>query len=100
LSRLTGVGAFAKVIEGSSRADPDALHRGRMPQKPPERSSRPRLETQIHRRKKAKAFSPLLPEWEQKDQAVPSHLRMDATLMDSTAGRPKPDQGRTSGSSG
>ena len=68
-----------------------------MPQKPPERYSRPRLETQIHRRKKAKAFSPLLQEWERKDQTVPSHLRMDAALMDC---RPKPEQRRTSGSLG
>jgi hypothetical protein len=30
-------------------------------------STFPRLETQIHRRKKAKAFSPLLPEWEKQD---------------------------------
>jgi len=69
-----------------------------MPQKPPKLSSRPRLETQIHRRKKAKAFSPLLAEWEREDQAVPSHLRMDAALMKSRAGQPKPGQGRTSGS--
>jgi len=40
-----------------------------------------RLETQIHRRKKAKAFSPLLPEWDRTDQDAPAHLRMDATLM-------------------
>lgn len=36
----------------------------------------PRIETQIHRRKKAKAFSSLEPEWDQIDQAPPSHLRM------------------------
>jgi hypothetical protein len=70
-----------------------------MPRKPPERSSSSRLETQIHRRKKAKAFSPLLPEWDTNDQTAPSHLRMDAALMASTPARPKPDQARTSGSS-
>jgi hypothetical protein len=69
-----------------------------MAQKPPERPSRPRLDTQIHRRKKAKAFSPLLPEWEGTDDTAPGHLRMDASLMVSTASRAKPDQGRTSGS--
>ena len=42
----------------------------------------PRLETQIHRRKKAKALSPLLPEWEPA-KAAPSHLRMDAAMMTS-----------------
>lgn len=41
----------------------------------------PRLETQIHRRKKAKALSPLQSEWEGTDQGNPSHLRMDAGLM-------------------
>ncbi|MBS0152057.1 MAG: hypothetical protein JSR31_14045 [Nitrospira sp.] len=30
-----------------------------------------RIETQIHRRRAAKAFSPLTPEWE---QAKPAHL--------------------------
>lgn len=71
-----------------------------MPQKPAKRFPGPRLETQIHRRKKAKAFSPLLPEWEGKDKAAPSHLRMDAALMDSPAGRGNPARARTSGSSG
>ena len=71
-----------------------------MPPKPPERSSRPRLDTQIHRRKKAKAFSPLLPEWERDDNAAPAHLRMDAMRMDSQAGRAQSVRGRTSGSSG
>ena len=72
-----------------------------MPRNLPERTAPPRLETQIHRRKKAKAFSPLLPEWERKDGTAPKHLRMDATLMDSATSRSKPVQrGRTSGSSG
>lgn len=44
-------------------------------------SAKARLETQIHRRKKAKAFSSLLPEWDQKDQDTPLHLRMDSRRM-------------------
>ncbi|HET9846031.1 MAG TPA: hypothetical protein VFQ02_09780 [Nitrospira sp.] len=46
-----------------------------------------RLETQIHRRKKAKAFSPLLPEWEKQNGTAPAHLRMDAALMRSSTPR-------------
>jgi len=69
-----------------------------MAQKPSERPSRARLDTQIHRRKKAKAFSPLLPEWEGSDATAPAHLRMDAALMASGGSRPKSNQGRTSGS--
>jgi hypothetical protein len=42
---------------------------------------RPRLETQIHRRKKAKAFSALEPEWDQIDELPPSHLRMSSGRM-------------------
>jgi hypothetical protein len=42
---------------------------------------RPRIETQIHRRKKAKAFSALEPEWDQIDQVPPSHLRMPSGRM-------------------
>jgi len=42
---------------------------------------RPRIETQIHRRKKAKAFSALEPEWDHNDQVVPSHLRMPSGRM-------------------
>ena len=41
----------------------------------------PRIETQIHRRKKAKAFSALEPEWDQIDQIPPSHLRMPSGRM-------------------
>jgi len=56
-----------------------------------ERSLRSRLNTQIHRRKKAKAFSPLLPEWEETvDQSAPDHLRMKAALMAPTASPRKP----------
>ena len=42
---------------------------------------RHRIETQIHRRKKAKAFSALEPEWDSIDQALPSHLRMTSDRM-------------------
>jgi hypothetical protein len=45
---------------------------------------RPRIETQIHRRKKAKAFSALEPEWDQIDQVSPSHLRMPSDRMSPT----------------
>ena len=39
----------------------------------------PRIETQIHRRKKAKAVSPLKTEWEESQNAPPVHLRMPPT---------------------
>jgi hypothetical protein len=46
-----------------------------------QRRDHPRIETQIHRRKKAKAFSTLEPEWDQIGQMPPSHLRMPSCLM-------------------
>ncbi len=49
-----------------------------------QRQGRPRIETQIHRRKKAKAFSALEPEWDQIDQLSPSHLRMPSDRMSPT----------------
>ena len=49
-----------------------------------QRQDRPRIETQIHRRKKAKAFSPLEPEWDQIDEVLPSHLRMSSGRMSPT----------------
>ena len=49
-----------------------------------QRQDRPRIETQIHRRKKAKALSALEPEWDQIDQMPPSHLRMPSGRMAST----------------
>lgn len=56
-----------------------------VPDQPPaqdaQRQDRPRIETQIHRRKKAKAFSALEPEWDQIDQVPPSHLRMPSVRM-------------------
>jgi hypothetical protein len=42
---------------------------------------RSRIETQIHRRNKAKAFSVLEPEWDHMDQESPSHLRMPSSRM-------------------
>lgn len=59
-----------------------------VPDQPPardaQRQDRPRIETQIHRRKKAKAFSALEPEWDQIDHLPPSHLRMPSDRMAST----------------
>jgi hypothetical protein len=59
-----------------------------VPDPPPthnaQRQARPRIETQIHRRKKAKAFSALEPEWDQIDQMSPSHLRMPSDCMSPT----------------
>jgi hypothetical protein len=49
-----------------------------------QRQVRPRIETQIHRRKKAKAFSALEPEWDQIDEVPPSHLRMSSGRMSPT----------------
>ncbi len=49
-----------------------------------QRQSRPRIETQIHRRKKAKALSALELEWDQTEQESPSHLRMPSDCMSST----------------
>ncbi len=55
------------------------------PELPPAHEAQPqgrsRIETQIHRRKKAKAFSALEPEWDQVDQVPPSHLRMPSGSM-------------------
>jgi hypothetical protein len=49
-----------------------------------QRQEHPHIETQIHRRKKAKAFSDLEPEWDQIDQVPPSHLRMPSGRMSPT----------------
>jgi len=46
--------------------------------------NRPRIETQIHRRKKSKALSVLESEWDQIDQVPPSHLRMLSGCMSPT----------------
>lgn len=52
------------------------------------RQDTPRIETQIHRRKKAKAFSALEPEWDQRDHVSPSHLRMPSSRMAPTPPNP------------
>lgn len=41
----------------------------------------PRIKTQIHRRKKAEAFSTLELEWDRIDRMPPSHLRMPSDRM-------------------
>ena len=52
-----------------------------MQSKEPNPSGPCRLDTQIHRRKKVKAFSPLLPEWEGTHEQRPEHLRMVDSRM-------------------
>ena len=49
-----------------------------------QRQDRPRIETQIHRRKKAKAFSALESEWDEDAQMQPLHLRMPSDRMASS----------------
>ena len=48
---------------------------------PPIRDTQRRIETQIHRRKKAKAFSALEAEWDDIGPMPPVHLRMPSGLM-------------------
>lgn len=57
---------------------------GQPPTRDAQRQGRPRIETQIHRRKKAKAFSALESEWDQIDQVSSSHLRMPSGRMSTT----------------
>ncbi len=57
---------------------------GQPPPHDTQRQDRPRIETQIHRRKKAKALSALEPEWDHNDQVSPSHLRMPSGRMSPT----------------
>jgi len=40
-----------------------------------------RIQTQIHRRSKAKAASPLKSEWERRDGTPPDHLKMPSDRM-------------------
>lgn len=51
---------------------------GQPPLQPPspESAITPRINTQIHRRKKAKALSPLLDEWDESASKPPTHLRL------------------------
>lgn len=59
-----------------------------VPEQPPthgaQRQGRPRIETQIHRRKKSRAFSALELEWDQIQQVPPPHLRMPSGRMSPT----------------
>ncbi len=48
---------------------------------PPPDARPPRIETQIHRRKKAKALSPLTAEWDVRHPDSPAQLRMPSTRM-------------------
>jgi len=54
------------------------------PARDAQRQGRPRIETQIHRRKKAQAFSALEPEWDLTDKVLPAHLRMPSGRMSPT----------------
>lgn len=47
----------------------------------PSKGSKPRIETQIHRRKKAKAVPPLEAEWDIQSGAKPTGLRTPADKM-------------------
>jgi hypothetical protein len=49
-----------------------------------QRQDHPRIKTQIHRRKKAKALSPMELEWDHIDGTAPSSLRMSSDRMVST----------------
>jgi hypothetical protein len=49
-----------------------------------QRRDPPRIKTQIHRRKKAKAFSALELEWDQISGMPPSSLRMSSDRMEHT----------------
>jgi hypothetical protein len=59
-----------------------------MSDQPPMRNARrvdiSHIQTQIHRRKKAKAFSALAPEWDHTDRMPPFHLRMPSSRMTPT----------------
>jgi len=48
---------------------------------PPPDARPPRIETQIHRRKKAKALSPLTAEWDARRPDAPAKLRMPSSRM-------------------
>jgi hypothetical protein len=59
----------------------DSQQRSR-PDDTPAPGARPRrIETQIHRRKKAKALSPLTAEWDLRHPDAPAKLRMPADHM-------------------
>jgi hypothetical protein len=55
------------------------------PDSPPVPDARPRrIETQIHRRKKAKALPPLTAEWDARHPDTPAKLRMPSDRMRKT----------------
>jgi hypothetical protein len=59
----------------------DSQQRSR-PDDTPAPDARPRrIETQIHRRKKAKALSPLTAEWDLRHPNTPAKLRMPSNRM-------------------
>lgn len=47
-------------------------------------SKRRRIETQIHRRKKAKAVPPLEAEWNEESPGLPANLRTSSDKMEKT----------------
>jgi hypothetical protein len=62
----------------------DSQQRSR-PDDTPAPDARPRrIETQIHRRKKAKALPPLTAEWDARHPDTPAKLRMPADRMRKT----------------
>jgi hypothetical protein len=57
---------------------------GRSPKsakEPPRPGMKARIETQIHRRKKAKAIPPLEAEWDIESSSSPTHLRTPSENM-------------------
>jgi hypothetical protein len=69
---------------------------GQPPSRGAQRQDRPRIETQIHRRKKAKAFSALEPEWDQIDHVSSSHLRMPSGRMSTILPNKLPNKTKSS----
>lgn len=59
-----------------------------MTERPQPPGPNPRIETQIHRRKKAKKVLPLESEWDAESGLPPQRLRMPAESMDRNP-RPK-----------
>lgn len=62
----------------------DSQHPSRSEQSPSPDARPRRIETQIHRRKKAKALSPLTAEWDVRRPDAPAQLRMPADRMRKT----------------
>lgn len=64
-------------------------HHDQLPPESPDSGKKNRIETQIHRRRKAKALSPLESEWDSSQLEPPSQLRMPPSPPRSP-GSPKP----------